>query len=195
MNQIKRVAVYCASSTQLHPQYYSDAYRLGQLLAQTGLSLVNGAGNMGLMQSVADGCLDAGGEAIGVIPSFMIQEGWAYDRMTQLIETADMSDRKNKIAQLSDAAIALPGGCGTMDELFELITNKQLGLYLKPIVLLNTRNYYADLLRWLDHAAEDCFIRDIHRQLWGVANTPEEAVYLVLHTPLWDVNIRRFAKI
>ncbi|MDD7304426.1 MAG: TIGR00730 family Rossman fold protein [Bacteroidaceae bacterium] len=195
MSKVKNVAVYCASSTQLHPEYVSDARRVGQLLAEAGVALVNGAGNMGLMQATTDGCLDAGGRAIGVIPSFMIQEGWAYGRMTELVETKDMSDRKNKIAELSDAAIALPGGCGTMDELFELITNKQLGLYLKPIVILNTLGYYDGLLQWLERAEHDHFIRDIHRRLWCVAQTPEEAVQLALSTPLWDPNIRRFAKI
>ncbi len=195
MSQVKSVAVYCASSTQLHPQYFQDAHRVGELLAHAGVTLVNGAGNMGLMRATTDGCLAGGGRAIGVIPSFMVAEGWAYDQMTELIETKDMSDRKNKIAEITDAAIALPGGCGTIDELFELITNKQLGLYLKPIVILNTMGYYDPLLQWLERAAEEHFMRDIHLQLWKVARTPEEAVELALSTPLWDADTRRFAKI
>lgn len=189
------VAVYCASSTQIHEAYFRDAHRLGQLLAERGVTLVNGAGNMGLMQASADGCLEAGGSVIGVIPTFMVEQDWHHQGLTELILTDDMSARKNKMADLSDAAIALAGGCGTLDELFELITLKQLGVYLKPIVILNTLGYYDHLLAQLDRSMEENFMRPIHRGIWRVAQTPEEAVELVFSTPLWDTSIRRFAKI
>lgn len=159
------------------------------------MTLVNGAGNMGLMQASADACLAAGGKAIGVIPTFMIEQDWHHKGMTQVIETPDMATRKTKMAELSDGAIALAGGCGTLDELFELITLKQLGIYLKPIVILNTDGYYDHLLAQLERSMEENFMREIHRGIWRVATTPEEAVELVLSTPLWDSNVRRFAKI
>lgn len=195
MSGIKCVAVYCASSTQLHEQYYNDARRVGQLLARSGVALLNGAGNMGLMQAAADGCLEAGGEAIGYIPQFMIEQDWHHRGMTRLVITQDMSERKNRLAEDSDAAIVLAGGCGTLDELFELITNKQLGLYRKPIIILNTLGFYDLLLQHLKHSAEEHFMREVHLGLWRVARTPEEAVELALSTPLWDADARSQAKI
>ena len=189
------VAVYCASSTQLAPKYNEAARRLGQLLGERGCTLVNGAGNMGLMQISADACLQAGGKAVGVIPTFMIEQNWHHQGMTELVEVPDMSTRKNIMAERSDAAVVLAGGCGTLDELFELITNKQLGLYLKPIVILNTDGYYDPLLLQMQRAMQENFMRQVHGDIWRVARTPEEAVDLVFSTPLWDASIRRFAKI
>ena len=150
---------------------------------------------MGLMQASTDGCLEAGGEAIGIIPSFMIKEGWCHQGMTQIIETPDMHIRQQKMAEESDAAIILPGGCGTFAEMMELITWKQLGLYLKPIVILNTNGYYDFMLQALQQAAEKNFMREQHTAIWCVAQTPEEALKLVLETPLWDTSIRRYAAI
>lgn len=164
-------------------------------MAAQGIAVVNGAGSMGLMQASTDGCLEAGGKTIGIIPSFMIKEGWCHQGMTQIVETPDMHIRQQKMAEMSDAAIILPGGCGTLAELMELITWKQLGLYLKPIVILNTNGYYAPLLKALQQAAEQNFMRQQHTAIWRVAETPEEALRLVLETPLWDTSIRRFAAI
>lgn len=191
----KRVAVYCASSTQLHSKYYEAAACVGRLLAEHGATLVNGAGNMGLMSASADACMQAGGRAVGVIPTFMIEQGWHHTGMTELIETKGMGERKKRMAQISDASIILPGGCGTMDEMFELITLKQLGVYLQPIVILNLDGFYDHLLAQLEVMMAEHFMRDIHRDIWRVATTAEEAVTLALTTPDWDGSIRRFAKI
>ena len=191
----KKIAVYCASSTQIDEKYFQDARRLGQLMAEAGVTLVNGAGNMGLMAESANGCLEAGGKAIGVIPTFMIKEGWCHNGMTKLIETADMHERQAKIAELTDAGIFLPGGCGTFAELMELIVWKQLGLYLNPIVLLNTNGYYDSLLNTMRQAISENFMRPVHADIWRVAPTPEEALKMALETPKWDTSIRRFAKI
>lgn len=195
MTKIRRIAVYCASSTKIDQAYFDAASLLGRLLAEHDIALVNGAGNMGLMKACADGCMEAGGEAIGIIPTFMIKEGWCHKTMTQLIETEDMHVRQEKMAEMSDAAIVLPGGCGTFAELTELITWKQLGLYLKPIVLLNTNGYYNPLLQVLQQAIEQNFMRPEHANIWLVASTPEEALQMVLETPEWDTSIRRFAAI
>ena len=191
----KKIAVYCASSTQIDECYFKDAHRLGNLMADKGITLVNGAGNMGLMAESADGCLEKGGRAIGVIPTFMIGEGWCHNGMTQIIETADMHERQAKMAEMTDAGIFLPGGCGTFAELSELITWKQLGLYLKPIILLNTKGYFDSLLNTLHQAITENFMRPVHADIWKVAPTPEEALRMALETPLWDTSIRRFAKI
>lgn len=195
MNSIKRICIYCASSTQIDPAYFEAAQKLGRLMAEKSIAVVNGAGSMGLMKASADGCLQAGGEAIGVIPTFMIEEGWCHQGMTQIVETPDMHIRQQKMAELSDAGIVLPGGCGTMAELMELVTWKQLGLYLKPLVILNTNGYYDQLLQFMNKMADEHFMRQQHTAIWQVASTPEEALQLVLNTPEWDTNIRRFAAI
>ena len=192
---VSSISVYCASSSKIDPAYMEEAYKVGQLLARTGITLINGAGNMGLMKASSDGCLEAGGRAVGIIPGFMIAEGWCHQGMSEIIETPDMHIRQQKMAEAGDAAIVLPGGCGSMAELFELITWKQLGLYLKPIVILNTKGYYDALLQQLEQAAEEQFMRKEHLQIWRVAQTAEEAVQLATSTPMWDTNVRRFAAV
>lgn len=195
MANIKSISVYCASSTKIDNRYFQDARTLGRLMAEHGITVINGAGNMGLMAACADGCIESGGCAIGIIPTFMIEEEWCHQGMTQIIETPNMHIRQEKMAEMSDAAIVLPGGCGTFAEMTELITWKQLGLYLKPIVILNTNGYYDAMLTVLQQAADQHFMRQAHTDIWQVATTPEEALQLTLDTPLWDTNVRRFAAI
>ena len=192
---MQSVCVYCASSTQIDEKYFRAAEELGTLIAQRGLRLITGAGKLGLMNTVQDAALTAGGEAVGVIPTFMVREGWHHEGLTQLIETASMHERKQTMADLSDGVIALPGGCGTMEELLEIITWKQLGLYLNPIIILNIEGFYDHLLAQLSKAVEDNFMRSIHADIWRVATTPEEAIELLLSTPTWDKNVRKFAAI
>lgn len=176
------------------PERYAAAAReLGRLLARRGHTLINGAGRTGLMGAAADACLAAGGEAVGVIPRFMVEQGWQHTGMSRLIVTDDMHRRKETMADLSDGCIALPGGVGTLEELLEIITWKQLGLYLKPVVVLNTAGYFDALLSQLDRAAEEQFMRQAHKRIWCVAETPEEAVRLVETTPAWDASVRKFA--
>lgn len=189
------VCVYCASSTQIDDKYFRAAEELGTLIAQKGLRLITGAGRMGLMNTVEEAALAAGGKVTGIIPAFMVKEGWHHTGLTELIETTSMHERKQMMADLSDAAIALPGGCGTFEELLEIITWKQLGLYLGPVIILNIDGYYDHLLALLDRALEDKFMRDIHAHIWKVATTPEEAVELLFNTPNWDKNVRKFAAI
>ncbi len=195
MNDIKSVAIYCASSTKIKPIYYETARQLGRGLALRGVTQVNGAGNMGLMQAASDAALEAGGRVVGVIPTFMIEQNWHHTGLTQLIETPDMGSRKQTINDMTDAAIILPGGCGTLDEFFEIVTLKQLGVYLKPIVILNVDGYYDHLLLHLEHSMQENFMRNEHRDIWKVATTAEEAIDLVFTTPLIDESVRRFAKI
>ena len=192
---MQSVCVYCASSTQIDEKYFRAAQELGTLIAQRGLRLITGAGKLGLMNTVQDAALAAGGEAVGVIPTFMVREGWHHEGLTQLIETASMHERKQTMADLSDGVIALPGGCGTMEELLEIITWKQLGLYLNPIIILNVDGFYDHLLAQLSKAVEDNFMRSIHADIWRVATTPEEAIELLLSTPTWDKSVRKFAAI
>ena len=128
------------------------------------------------MRAVSDGALDAGGEAIGVIPQFMVDNGWHYDRLTRIITTADMHERKLTLAQMTQAVIALPGGCGTMEELLEAITWRQLNLAPKPIVVLNTLGYYTHLAAMLTNAIDQGFMKKSHHRLMQLVDTPEQAI-------------------
>ena len=194
-NVIKDVCVYCASSTKIPSVYFDAAERLGQRLAKQGINLINGAGRQGLMGRMSDATLACGGTVTGVIPHFMVEQGWHHHGLTRLIETETMHERKQLMAELSDGVIALPGGCGTMEELLEIITWKQLGLYLNPIIILNTDGFYDPLLTLLKQAIGQNFMRREHENIWQVASTPEEAVDLLYVIPVWNKEIRKFAAV
>lgn len=195
MNDIKNICVYSASSTKIGPVYFEAAEELGKILAQKHINLINGAGCLGLMCRISDAALAAGGTVTGVIPRFMVEQGWHHKGLTRLIETESMHERKQLMADLSDGVIALPGGCGTLEELLEIITWKQLGLYLKPIVILNTNGFYNPLLEMLQQAISQNFMRKEHGNIWHVAQTPKEAVNLLYTIPHWSKEIRKFAAI
>lgn len=190
---IKNVCVYSASSTQIAPAYFEAATQLGRLLAIKGINLINGAGSIGLMAATSNAALAAGGTVTGVIPRFMVEQGWHHTGLTRLVETENMHERKQLMARMADAVIALPGGCGTMEELLELITWKQLGLYLNPIVILNVNGFYDPLLSMLQQAVDQHFMRPEHAGIWRVATTAEEAVEMLYTTPIWNKNVRKFA--
>ena len=195
MNQIKNVCVYSASSTKIAPAYFATAEELGRLLAIRGINLINGAGSIGLMAATSNAALAAGGTVTGVIPRFMVEQGWNHTGLTRLVETETMHERKQLMAEMSDGVIALPGGCGTMEELLEIITWKQLGLYLKPIVILNVNGFYNPLLEMLQQAIDENFMRREHGSIWQVATTAEEAIELLYITPWWNTEVRKFAAI
>ena len=190
---VKNICVYCASSSKVDACYSEAAYTLGTLLGKENITLITGGGCQGLMRSVEDSAMDGGGKAVGVIPQFMVEQGWQYDRLSELRITSDMHERKQTMAALADAIIALPGGCGTMEELFEIITWKQLGLYFNPIIILNTNGYYDHLIAQLENAIDEHFMGKIHGTIWSVAATPEEALRLAQETPLFDCTIRKYA--
>jgi uncharacterized protein (TIGR00730 family) len=195
MNQIKNVCVYCASSTKIDKKYFEAADHLGELIASKGIELINGGGKFGLMATTSDAVIRNGGKAVGIIPQFMIDHDWHHKSMSRLIIVKDMNERKQMMADISDAIIALPGGCGTFDELMGIITLKQLGLYLNPIVILNINGYYNPLLAVFDRAIAENFMGNRHANLWNVAETPEEAMNLIYTTPLWDKSYSKFAAI
>ena len=144
-NKITSVCVYCASSTQVASAYREAATELGHLLGERNLRVINGAGNSGLMCAVSDAALAAGGTVTGVIPRFMVEQDWCHKGLTDLVEVDSMHERKQRMADLSDAVIALPGGCGTLEELLEVITWKQLGLYLNPEYKRLLRSSFGDV--------------------------------------------------
>jgi uncharacterized protein (TIGR00730 family) len=195
MNEIKSVCVYSASSTQIAPVYFEVAEELGSLLARKRINLINGAGCIGLMAATSNAALAEGGTVIGVIPRFMVEQGWHHQGLTRLVETDTMHERKQLMAEMSDGVIALPGGCGTLEELLEIITWKQLGLYLKPIVILNIDGYYNPLLEMLKNAIDGNFMRKEHQAIWQVASTAEEAIDMLYHAPAWNRELRKIAAI
>ena len=175
-NNYFNAVVYSASSAAIDQIYVDAAVRLGELLAKKNITCINGGGNLGLMGAVINSVLQHGGEVKGVIPKFMVDSGWCHPKLTEQIVTQTMHERKQKMAELSNAAIALPGGVGTLEELLEIITWKQLGLYKHPIIILNTNNYYSALLEMFDNMIEQNFMHERYREMWRVVATPEEAI-------------------
>lgn len=171
-----KICVFGASSDRLEATFTETAYKLGAMMAQHGWECVNGAGSEGLMRAVSDGVLDGGGRVTGVIPQFMVDKGWEYDRLTQLIVTPDMHTRKEKMVQLADAFIVLPGGCGTLEEVMEIYTWRQLGIINKPIILLSTVGFYKPLVEMIDRCGTLGFMKHSHTRLWTVARTPKDAL-------------------
>lgn len=162
---VKRVCVFCGSSPGARPLYAETARNLGTLLAQRGLSLIYGGAQVGLMGAVADAVLAAGGEVIGVIPEALMRKEVGHHGLQELRIVGSMHERKAQMAELADGFIALPGGCGTFEEFFEIVTWAQLGLHHKPCGLLNVAGYYDALLALLDHAIAERFVRPEHRRL------------------------------
>ncbi len=182
---VKSLCVYCASSAKVDPDYLNAATQLGELLAKHGVHCIYGAGHVGLMGAMADAVLAMKGEITGVIPRFMIDRDWHHKGLEKIITTETMHERKAKMAQLSGAAVALPGGCGTMEELLEIITWKQLGLFPKPIVIVNINGYYDDLVAMLKKAIAENFMREEHGDLWTVVSSPEEVIETIMSAPDW----------
>lgn len=178
----KAVAVYCGSSDGVDARFVDAAYELGRDAARRGWATVTGAGPRGLMGAVVRGTLDGGGKAIGVIPQFMVDRGWANPQMSELHLTADMYERKRLLSQLGRGAVALPGGLGTLDELMDLLTQCQLGLYHYPVVILNTDGFYDHLLAQLEYADACSMMRhfNLPGNLWRVAATPAEAAQIFI---------------
>jgi len=185
-----RICVYCASSNQADPRYREAAFHLGELLAGGGHSIVYGGGSAGSMGAVADGALSKGGEVIGILPRFMADLEWGHPGLTHLDLVDDMRERKHRLLAGSDAVVALPGGCGTLEELFEAITLKRLGLYFNPIVLLDTLNYWQPLDAFLHQVIEQRFMNPEHAKMWSLAATPEGVLPAIRNAPKWDEHAR-----
>ncbi|MFO0810494.1 MAG: TIGR00730 family Rossman fold protein [Gemmataceae bacterium] len=174
-----RVCVFCGSNSGSRREYASVASELGRAIAQRGWSLVYGGGNVGLMGVCADAVLAAGGEVIGVIPDSLKAMEVAHTGLTQLHVVRTMHERKAMMADLSDGFAALPGGFGTLDELFEILTWAQLGIHAKPVVVLNVAGFFEPLMTMLDHQVREGFLRAKHRPLLRTSGTVEELLDLL----------------
>lgn len=171
---MKSALVFCGANTGNHPLYAETAREVGQQLAQRDIRLIYGAGKVGLMGEVAEGALQVGGEVIGVIPFFLRKAEVCHEGLSHLYVVDSMHERKIKMAQLSDAVIVLPGGYGTMDEVFEMLTLAQVGQGQHPVCFLNVNGYFDLLLKQLDHMEAEGFLKPVHRQLTMTASSLPE---------------------
>jgi uncharacterized protein (TIGR00730 family) len=175
--------VYCGSSPGNRPEYAQAARALGKALVENNLSLVYGGGKVGLMGIVADAVLEHGGTAIGVIPDALMQKEVGHRGLTELHVVRNMHERKQMMADRADAFIAMPGGVGTFEELFETFTWLQLGYHAKPIGLLNVAGFYDGMLSFLAHAVQEGFLKQVHTDLLHVADTPAPLLGKLLNAP------------
>ena len=189
----RAVCVYCASSRTAHADYRLAARRLGEVLAGAGITIVYGGGAAGSMGALADGALGAGGRVIGILPRFMADLEWGHPGLSDLQLVEDLRTRKHLMLTMSQAAIALPGGSGTLEELLEAITLKRLGLYLNPIVLVNTRGFFDPLLEVLRRAVAEHFMDTRHLSMWQVVASPDEIPQALASAPGWSAEARSFA--
>ena len=170
--QVQRACIFCGSSPGARPAYTEAAEDLGMLLVQKGITLVFGGATVGLMGRLADTVVSEGGEAIGVIPQALVDREIAHLGLTDLHVVDTMHERKQRMADLSDAFVALPGGLGTLDELFEIYTWGQLGMHRKPIGLMNVEGYFDGLVGFLEHAVAERFVREDHRDMLIIEEEP-----------------------
>ena len=190
-----RVCVFASSSSRINNEYAIAASKLGLLLALANIGIVYGGGGIGLMGKLADAVIKNGGSITGVIPSFMMDEGWDHSDVNEMIITPDMGERKKQMFAMADAIIALPGGVGTLEELTEAITLKQLGLFSGPIIILNTLKFYKSLIDFFEQMISGHFLRYEHKGIWEIADTPEEVISFLLKNDTWFLDPIRIAKI
>ncbi len=192
---IRKVCVYCASSTQADSEYLEAAARLGRLLAHNAVTIVYGGGGVGSMGRLADGALSEGGTVIGVIPRFMQELEWYHPGISELLLVEDLHERKRRLIEGAHAVVALPGGSGTLDELLEAISLKRLGTFLGPIVLVNTRGFFDPCIELLERCIAERFMDVRHRAMWQVVQEPEEVMDAFRSAPVWSPAALEFAAI
>jgi uncharacterized protein (TIGR00730 family) len=190
---IQSVCVYCASSNRSPVIYLDAAARLGRILAENGITIVYGGSSLGSMGRLAAAALEAGGKVIGVLPRFMDDLEWGHRALSELRIVDDMHERKRVMLELSEAAIALPGGCGTLEELFEAITWKRLGLYFGPVVLVNVGGFFDPCIQLLNRCVDEQFMDEKHRSMWSVAEDPAGVMETLRSAAEWSRDARYFA--
>ncbi len=194
MQKIKKVCVYCASSDKINEEYFEATQSLARALVRNNTVVVYGGGARGLMGTLADTVLEEKGRIIGIMPHFMKEVEFHHKDVNEFIFTADMHERKKQFMVGVDALITLPGGCGTFEELMEAITLKRLGIFTKPIVILNINGYYDKLLEMLEHAIGEGFMGDQHRDIWTVFDDPNKVIEVIHNSPPWSKEAIKFAQ-
>lgn len=195
MRNIKKVTVYCASSAKIDQKYFIGAQRIAEILVKQEITTVYGGGAVGLMGKLADTVIENGGTIIGVMPKFMHQVEWQHKGISELILVDDMHERKKRFMIDADALVALPGGCGTLEELLEAITLKRLGVYVNPIIIFNQDGFYDPLIEMLNKCIDKKFMRDEHRDIWTVITAPDQLIEAIQQAPEWDHSAIDFAAV
>ncbi len=189
----QRVSVFCASSNKVDKIYFDAARKLGLVLAEHGIAANYGGGGVGLMGTLADTMMEAGGSIRGIIPEFMVDQGWNHPLVKDMLIVKDMHERKKKLTENIDAFIALPGGIGTLEELLEMMTHKQLGQLLAPIIIINTNQFFDPFLEMLRKMVEERFMREVHQDIWQVIEDPNDVIKAINRSPVWDGSAIKYA--
>ncbi len=192
---MKQVCVFCASSSKVSEVYTTEAQALANSLVANNYGIVYGGGAVGLMGTIADSALEAGGSVKGIIPRFMVEVEWEHPGVKNMIHVDTMAQRKALLVEQVDAVIALPGGTGTLEELFEVVSLKKLGLFHQPIILVNTKGFFNPILEMMDKMVQEHFMREAHLQLWQVVEKADEVVKAIREAPEWDKEAIRFAAV
>ena len=186
--KLDKIGVMCGSSSVCPKKYLNLSYKLGKILGNDNRRLIYGGGAKGLMNEVANGALEAGGEVYGYMPEFMIKVEWQHQNLTKLITTKDMSERKHLMMSTSNATIFLPGGCGTMEEFFDWLSCKRLGKYNGPLIIVNFEGYYDPLIKLLNNMEKERFHNPIHSQMWIECDQIEQILDIIDQAPAWIQN-------
>lgn len=195
MREIKKVTVYCASSAKVDQKYFESTRQIAEILVDHGITTIYGGGAVGLMGQLADTVVENKGKIIGVMPQFMHEVEWQHNSISELVIVKDMHERKKRFMVDTDALVALPGGCGTLEELLEAITLKRLGVFVNPIIIFNQDGFYDPLLEMLDRCVNQKFMRSEHRDIWTVITKPDQLIKAILDAPEWDHSAIKFAAV
>lgn len=194
MRKIKKVCVYCASSEKVDPKFFEATEIIAKALVKKNITVVYGGGARGLMGQLADTVIAEEGRIIGIMPRFMKEVEFHHKDVNEFIFTADMHERKKQFMVGVDALITLPGGCGTLEEVMEAITLKRLGIFTKPIVILNLDGYYDPLVEMLENSIKHKFMGEQHRDMWTVFTDPELVIDTILDSKPWSKDALNFAQ-
>ena len=192
---VRRVTVYASSSNALAESYYEAASRLGRVLGSAGLEIIYGGGGVGLMGAMADQALAAGAHVHGVIPGFLNTVEHGHSKLSRLEVVDDMRERKHRMLVNSNAVISLPGGSGTFEEVFEVLTLKRLGRFLGPIILVNTNHYFDRLVDFLQYSVSERFMSELHLDMWSLVEEPEEVIDALSSAKAWSPDAFKFAAV
>jgi len=191
----RKVTVYCASSDKINPKYFKSTIAIAKILTEAQIGVVFGGGDKGLMGQLGTTVVENGGQITGIMPHFMREVEWQHKQVEDFVFVEDMSERKKQLLVGVDALLALPGGCGTLEELLEAITLKRLGKFIKPIIIFNQDGYYDPLLQMLDRCIEEQFMRPEHSDIWSVITHPDQLLNAIDQAPNWDESAISFAAV
>jgi len=191
--KIKKICIYCASSAKVNKIYFDATERLGKELVKSGIEIVFGGGGTGLMGKLADTVIENGGKIKGIMPKFMNEVEWGHKKVTDFEFTDTMHERKSKFLENIDGLVALPGGSGTLEELLEAITLKRLGLFTKPIMILNTNGFYNPLKEMLEKCVSENFMNEKHLKMWTFVDKAEDVISNIEKATEWNKGAINFA--